>query len=104
VSGVSSHLLVSLHTFLEMLYYGAWLIAVPWAARHSALWDVADAPLARRSAAWTRGLGTLVFCGLGLVAILWLGFLADYPVTRDIYFTAATARVLAEVPFLLRAL
>jgi hypothetical protein len=104
VGGVSSHLLVSLHTFLEVLHYGVWLIAVPWAARQSALWNVARAPMARRSAGWARGLRTFVLCGLGLVALLWLGFVADYPVTRDIYFTVAMAHVLAEVPFLLRAL
>jgi len=35
---------------------------------------------------------------------LWGGFLADYPETRDIYFTVAIVHVLAEIPFLLRAL
>ncbi len=104
LGGVSSHLLVALHTFLEVLHYGVWLIAVPWAARQSARWNVERAPLARRSAAWSRGVRTFVACGVGLVALLWLAFLADYPVTRDIYFTAAMAHVLAEVPFLLRAL
>jgi hypothetical protein len=37
-------------------------------------------------------------------ALLWLCFLADYPTTRDVYFTFAMAHVLAEVPFLLRTL
>jgi hypothetical protein len=104
LSGISSHLLVSLHTFLEVLHYGVWLILIPWAARNSALWNVERAPLARRSAAWSRGVRTFIVCGLGLVALLWLGFIADYPVTRDVYFTVAVAHVLAEVPFLLRAL
>jgi hypothetical protein len=35
---------------------------------------------------------------------LWGAFLADYPLTRDVYFTVATLHVLAEVPFLLRLL
>jgi hypothetical protein len=103
-TGVSSRLLVALHVFLELLHYGVWLILIPWAARNSALWNVERAPLARRSAAWSFGLRTFVMCGLGLVALLWLGFIADYPVTRDVYFTVAIAHVLAEVPFLLRAL
>ena len=36
--------------------------------------------------------------------MLWLAFLANYPVTRDVYFTLAMMHVLAEAPFLLRAL
>ena len=35
--------------------------------------------------------------------MLWAFFLADYPLTRDVYFTVALLHVLAEVPFLLRA-
>ena len=38
------------------------------------------------------------------VLLLWGCFLADYPTTRDVYFTVALLHVLAEVPFLLRAL
>ena len=40
----------------------------------------------------------------GVVLILWVCFLVDYPITRDVYFTVATVHVLAEVPFLLRML
>ena len=29
LSGVSSHLLVATHTFLEMLHYGVWVLAIP---------------------------------------------------------------------------
>ncbi len=29
LTGVSSHLLVATHTFLEMLHYGVWLVAIP---------------------------------------------------------------------------
>ena len=39
-----------------------------------------------------------------VVLLLWGCFLADYPLTRDVYFTVALLHVLAEVPFLLRAL
>ena len=46
----------------------------------------------------TLGLGVLVVLGF------WASFMADYPVTRDVYFTVALAHVLAEVPFLLRTL
>ena len=34
----------------------------------------------------------------------WACFLADYPLTRDVYFTVAILHVLAEFPFLLRTL
>ena len=104
LEGVSTHLLVAMHTFLEVIHYGVWLIAVPWVARNTALWNVQRTPLARRSAAWSVGLRTFIFAGLGAVAILWIGFAVDYPITRDVYFTVALAHVLAEVPFLLRAL
>ena len=36
--------------------------------------------------------------------VLWAGFLSNYPLTRDIYFTVAMLHVLAEAPFLLRLL
>jgi hypothetical protein len=104
LAGVSTHLLVALHTFLEVLHYGVWLILIPLVARDTALWNIERTPLARRSAAWSRGLRTFILAGLGLVALLWLGFLGNYPITRDVYFTVAMAHVLAEVPFLLRAL
>ncbi len=102
--GVSSHLLVAVHAFLEVVHYGVWLLAVPWCARGSALWRLERAPLARRSAGWARLVRGVTLAGLALVVALWLAFLIDYPVTRDVYFTLALAHVLAEVPFLLRAL
>jgi len=38
------------------------------------------------------------------VLALWACFAADYPLTRDVYFTVAMLHVLVEVPFLLRLL
>jgi hypothetical protein len=35
LAGVSSHLLVATHTFLEMLHYGVWLVALPLASCRS---------------------------------------------------------------------
>jgi hypothetical protein len=104
LQGVSTHLLVALHTFLEVVHYGVWLIAVPWVARNSALWNIARTPLARRSPTWLLAVQLFVVVGVALVAILWMGFVVNYPITRDIYFTVALLHVLAEVPFLLRAL
>jgi hypothetical protein len=63
-----------------------------------------EVPLARRAPRWRWFvIGLLCFGGL-MVLILWSFFLADYPVTRDVYFTVALLHVLAEIPFLLRAL
>jgi hypothetical protein len=103
VTGVSSHLLVATHTFLEMLHYGIWVVVIPLIAYRARPWKL-DVPLARRSLSWRRGL--LIVLGLGVVVVLllWGCFLADYPLTRDVYFTVALLHVLAEVPFLLRAL
>jgi multidrug resistance efflux pump len=65
---------------------------------------VDDVPLARRSQVWRRAVVGIVALGAVVVLILWGAFLADYPLTRDVYFTIATLHVLAEVPFLLRLL
>jgi hypothetical protein len=104
LEGLSSHLLVATHTFLEMLHYGVWVVAMPLVGLRAAPWRLEAVPLARRSPAWRRGLGVTLALGLGVVVALWVCFLADYPTTRTVYFAAALLHVLAEVPFLLRAL
>jgi hypothetical protein len=102
LAGVSSHLLVATHTFLEMLHYGVWLVAIPLVSFKSAPWKLQGVPLARTR--WRGAVAGLLLCGGLAVLVLWGGFLADYPLTRDIYFTVAMVHVLAEVPFLLRSL
>jgi hypothetical protein len=102
--GLSSHLLVATHTFLEMLHYGVWVVAIPLVGLRAAPWRLQAVPLARRSPAWRRGVAWFLVLGLGVVVVLWGCFLADYVTTRNVYFTAAMVHVLAEVPFLLRAL
>ncbi len=104
IPGVSAHLLVALHTFLEMLHYSIWLVAIPLIGLRSSPWKLKGVPLANRSIAWKRAIITLLAGSAGVVVILWVCFLAAYPVTRDVYFTVATLHVLAEVPFLLRML
>jgi hypothetical protein len=102
VPHLSTHFLVAAHTFLEMLHYAVWCVALPALAIGGRPWRVAGVPLARRSAAWHRGLAAVLATGGLVVAALWVGFLVDYPLTRSLYFTLALAHVLAEVPFLLR--
>ena len=92
---VSSHMLVSVHLFLEMLHYAVWIVALPLLSRK--FWTVAKVK---------AGFPRKVLLGVGLVgvAILWVGFAAEYSQTRDLYFTIAIAHVLAEAPFLLKTL
>ncbi|HEY3579144.1 MAG TPA: hypothetical protein VGK82_01330 [Pyrinomonadaceae bacterium] len=92
---VSSHMLVSVHLFLEMLHYGVWIFALPLLAPR--FWDFGLPP---------KGFSrmTLLVVALVAVGILWVGFATDYTQTRDLYFTIAIAHVLAEAPFLLRML
>lgn len=104
LQGVSTHLLVSTHVFLETLHYGVWLVGVPLVARAGlAPWRAESVPLVRHRRGWPRLVRALLVAGAFAVVLLWLCFLADYPTTRDLYFAVAMAHVLAEVPFLLRA-
>lgn len=99
---VSSHMLVSLHVFLELLHYGVWIVALPLIGATGAVWDVGTIPLARRRNGFPKLIGGTLVLGLFAVALLWLGFSVNYPAMRDVYFAVAMAHVLAEAPFLLR--
>jgi hypothetical protein len=100
---VSSHMLVSVHLFLEMLHYGVWIVALPLIAG-AKLWDVKTVPIARHPRGFPRTVAALLVFAVVAVAGLWFGFSIDYATTRDVYFTIAIAHVLAEAPFLLRML
>lgn len=104
LSGVSPRLLVTWHAYLELLHYGVWVVAVPAVAVGTAPWNVASAPLARRSPVLRRALVGVVAAGAVIMVSLWGAFLVDYPFTRDLYFTVALLHVLAEGPMLLRVL
>jgi len=99
---VSSHMLVSTHVFLELLHYGVWIVALPLIGATGAIWKVKTIPIASHSRGFPKLIGAILVCGFFAVALLWLGFSANYTLTRDIYFTIAMAHVLAEAPFLLR--
>jgi len=99
---ISSHLLVSVHLFLEMLHYAVWLVALPLIGGAGRVWDVKTVPLARHPLGFPQLIKSLLIVGVFLTGLLWLGFSVDYSTTRDVYFTVAIAHVLAEAPFLLR--
>jgi hypothetical protein len=96
---VSSHMLVSVHLFLEMLHYAVWIVALPLIGGF-----MKTVPVARHPRGFPRFIGVLLVAAFAAVVVLWLGFAIDYSTTRDIYFTVAIAHVLAEAPFLLRML
>jgi hypothetical protein len=104
LSGVSTHLLVSLHVFLEMLHYLVWLVALPLLSSTGKIWKLTSIPLVQHPRGLPRLIGTAMALGCLAVALLWLGFSLDYAATRDIYFAVAIAHVLAEAPFLLRTI
>jgi len=107
---VSSHLLVSVHLFLELLHYAIWILVLPLLSstllskKPEAFWRASSVPLARHPRGFRRLVACMLIVGLAVVVALWLGFSIDYATTRDIYFTAAIVHVLAEAPFLLRML
>ena len=96
---VSSHMLVSVHLFLEMLHYAVWIVALPLIGGF-----VKSVPIARHPRGFPRVTGGFLIAAIAAVVVLWFGFAIDYSTTRDIYFTVAIAHVLAEAPFLLRML
>jgi hypothetical protein len=99
---VSSHMLVTVHVFLEMLHYGVWIVALPIIGATGAAWNVRTIPLARRRGGFPKVIAAALVFGLFVVVLLWFGFSVNYPAMRDIYFAVAIAHVLAEAPFLLR--
>lgn len=101
---ISSHLLVATHAYLEVLHYLVWLVLIPRLSCRMSLVSLTDVPLARHSLARRRMLATLLAAGVLAVLFFWFGFSIDYVATRDLYFSLAIFHVLAEIPFLLRAL
>jgi hypothetical protein len=101
---ISSHLLVSVYVFLEMLHYLVWIIALPLVASTAGVWNLSAIPLARHPRGFPRAIAFGIAFSLFLVGLLWFGFTLDYSATRDVYFAVAIAHVLAEAPFLLRTL
>ena len=104
LTGVSSHLLVATHVFLETIHYGVWLVLIPLAGLRAGVFETDRIPLAVHREGWPRAVRAALALGLFAVLVLWLCFWADYATTRDVYFTLAVGHVLAEVPFLIRLL
>jgi len=104
LTGVSSHLLVSTHVFLEMLHYGVWLVGIPLLTMGISGVRFKPIPAEHRSIRWKGAVFGAIALSAFAVLVLWAAFLTDYATTRYIYFIVAIAHVLAEVPLLVRAL
>lgn len=96
---VSPQRLAALYVFLQLLHYGAWLVALPLLRLREAPWRLRQVPLRRRFP-----VAVAAFTGLGAVVVgaLWYGFWRDPVATWDLYFRLAIVHVLVEFPFLIR--
>ena len=102
--GISSHLLVATHVFLESIHYAVWIVLIPLIDKRAIPWKLKDVPLfSNRNGIPTIFAAFLVF-SLTVMFALWFGFAIDYATTRDVYFAFAIGHVLAEFPFLIKML
>lgn len=102
--GVSSHLLVATHVFLESIHYFVWILLIPLVDWRAVPWRINEIPLFAKNGGFPRIVTGAIVISLALVAALWFGFAVDYTTTRDVYFAFAIAHVLAEFPFLIKML
>jgi hypothetical protein len=102
--GISSHLLVATHVFLETIHYFVWILLIPLIDVKAIPWRLEKIPLFSNKLGFPKLLIGAFCIGALVVAALWFGFAVDYTRTRDIYFAFAIAHVLAEFPFLIKML
>lgn len=104
LSGISSHVLVATHVFLETIHYAVWLVIIPLVDRRAIPWRLETVPFFASEGGFPRMVKLVCAVSVVLVIALWAGFSLDYTVTRDVYFAFAIAHVLAEFPFLIKML
>lgn len=92
------------YAFLELLHYGAWILAIPAASRSGWRLSGKQLPLARRSAFCRRALTAWLCLAALILGGLWWSFAWDYAWTWTWYFRLAIFHVLLEIPLLLRSL
>lgn len=102
--GISSHVLVATHVFLESIHYFVWILLIPLIDRRAVPWRLNEIPLFANSKGFPKLVAVALIVGLLIVAAFWGGFAVDYATTRDIYFAFAIAHVMAEFPFLIKML
>lgn len=104
LNGISSHVLVATHVFLESIHYAAWLVIIPLVDRRAVPWRLESVPFFSADGGFPRAVKAVCTVSVALVFVLWAAFAADYTTTRDVYFAFAIAHVLAEFPFLIKML
>ncbi|MBK6749347.1 MAG: hypothetical protein IPG67_04890 [Acidobacteria bacterium] len=102
--GISSHVLVATHVFLESIHYFVWILLIPLVDRRAIPWRWSEIPLLSNKRGFPKIVLTVFAVSVVLVIALWFGFAVDYTTTRDIYFAFAIAHVMAEFPFLIKML
>lgn len=102
--GISSHLLVATHVFLETIHYTVWILLIPLVDFRAIPWKIRQIPLTAEGKGFPKIVFGVIAFSLLLVVALWAGFAVDYTTTRDVYFAFAMAHVLAEFPFLVKML
>jgi hypothetical protein len=102
--GISSHLLVATHVFLETIHYFVWILLIPLIDPRAIPWRIKQIPLAGNAKGFPRAVAAIMAVSLLFVIALWFGFATDYTTMRDVYFALAMAHVLAEFPFLIKML
>ena len=102
--GISSHVLVATHVFLESIHYFVWLLLIPLVDRRAIPWRLNDVPLFANANGIPKIFAAFLVFSVVVVLALWLGFAVDYTTTRDVYFAFAIGHVLAEFPFLIKML
>jgi putative flippase GtrA len=102
--GISSHLLVATHVFLESIHHFVWLLIIPLVDRRAVPWRLSDVPLFANANGFPKIFAAFLIASVAVTLALWFGFAVDYTTTRDIYFAFAIGHVLAEMPFLVKML
>lgn len=102
--GISSHVLVATHVFLESIHYFVWILLIPLVDRRAIPWRLGEIPLLSNKHGIPKIVLTVFAVSVVLVIALWFGFAVDYTTTRDVYFAFAVAHVMAEFPFLIKML
>ncbi len=102
--GISSHLLVATHVFLETIHYFVWILLIPLVDRRAIPWKLKDVPLFANANGIPKIFALFLIFSVMVVIGLWAGFAIDYTATRDIYFAFAIGHVMAEFPFLVKML
>jgi MFS family permease len=102
--GISSHLLVATHVFLESIHYFVWILLIPLVDWRAVPWRLDRIPLLSHKSGFPKLVAGAIVVSLLFVVGLWFGFAIDYTTTRDVYFAFAMAHVLAEFPFLIKML